>query len=371
MGTASPVVDMTDLSLFSPLDRLGPAEVEKLLVHSRIERLPPGKRLFGIGDSDGRSLFLLAGQLALVSADNRIRMLKAATPEAGHAIAHSQPREATALARTAATVLSVDSGLLESLLDAPAPAPPPPANAADDTPAQALDREPADADLDLGPIFASPLFARLPAPNLHALMERMNIVAAKAGDVIVSEGEDSAWYHIIESGRFRLSRRHARGKRHDAIGELGRLDGFGEAALIANDRHDFSVTALADGRLVRFPKGDFLTLIVRPYIKWINRSDIATLTLKGGMLLDIRSHKAYARDHRRDSINLPLRVLRDAAAILDRSRSYIIISDNVRRSAAAAFLLAQQGMEASIFNQSARGARAGPYAPDPADGAAP
>lgn len=340
MGTASQVVDMANLSLFSPLNRLGPARAEELLVHSRIERLPPGKRLFGIGDSDGRSIFLLAGQLALVSADNRIRMLKAATPEAGQAIADNQPREATALARTAATVLCIDSEVLESLLRKEADA----------------ECVPAPAELDLGPIFASPLFARLPAENLQTLMERMDVVPAKAGDVIVREGEDSAWYYIIESGRFGLSRRHGRKGRDDGLGELGPLESIGEAALIADELQEATVTALEDGRLLRFAKDEFLTHIVRPYIRRVSQSDVAALALKGGTLLDVRSHKSFARHHQAGSINMPLRLLRQTAGILDRTRSYIVSSDNVRRSAAAAFLLVQQGMEAMILGDTARAA---------------
>ncbi len=342
MGTASPGVDQADLSLFSPLDQLAPAQVERLLEHSRVERIPPGRRLFDIGDSDGRSIFLLAGQLALVSADNRIRMLKAATPEAGQAIASHQPREATALARTAATVLCVDTVLLESLLTAGDAAVP----------------KSSAPDLDLGPIFASPLFSRLTGSRLQTLIQGMDILEARAGDVVLREGEDNAWYHIVESGRFRVTRR--RQDNDEGQGDLGRLQGFGEAALIANESHDFSVTTLEDGRLLRFPKGAFLNLILRPFIRWIGPNDIAPLMLKGSLLLDVRSHKAYTRHHLRDSINLPLRVLRQTAAILDHSRSYIICCDNVRRSAAAAFLLAQQGMDTMILNDSVRNAMSGP-----------
>ncbi len=349
MGTPSPVVDMANLSLFSPLDQLAPSQVELLLARSRIERLPPGKRLFDIGDSDGRSIFLLAGQLALVSADNRIRMLKAATPEAGEAIAHCQPREATALARTAATVLCVDNELLESLLRPEASVP------AD------VDPEVAN-DPDLGPIFASPLFARLPGPCLRTLMERMDTLETRAGDVVLREGDDGDWYFIVESGRIRLTRQ-GRGKGSSVLlAELGRLDGFGESALIADERQDFTVTALDRGRLLRFARADFLNLIVKPYIRWITHGDLAALMLKGAALLDIRSHKAYARHHLHDSINLPLRVLREVSGLLDRERRYVITSDGARRSAAAAFLLARQGIETMILKnevtRSAHGADA-------------
>lgn len=343
MGAPIPVVDTANLSLFSPLDQLDPSRAEVLLAHARVERLPPGKRLFDIGDSDGRTLFLLSGQLALVSADNRIRMLKAATPEAGQAIADARPRESTALARTAATILCIDSAVLESLLRA---------DITDDAmPAEMPAERPA---LDLGPIFASPLFTRLPAPCLQALIERMDVLEVAAGEVVVREGDDSDGYFIIESGRFRLTRQGRGGEAAIAAGELGRLDGFGEAALIADERHDLTLTAIEAGRLLRFSRDDFLNLIVRSCIRWITPADLEPLVLKGAVLLDIRSHKAYARQHRQHSINLPLRVLRDTAALLDRDHRYIISSDGARRSAAAAFLLARQGIEIMILNDAGR-----------------
>lgn len=352
MGSASPVVDLADLNQFSPLDQLAPTQVERLLEHSRVERLPPGKRLFGIGESDGRALFLLTGQIALVSADNRIRMLKAATPEAVQAIADHRPRESTALARTTATVLCVDAGLLASLLH--------PVEAEEPTPDRVpAGDDPVNAELDLGPIFASPLFTRLPAPHLQVLMQRMSVIEVRAGEVVIREGDDSAAYHVIESGRFRVTRRRRRRGQNDGPTELGRLEGFGEATLIANEAYDCTVTALKDGRLLRFSKGEFLTLIVRPFIKWIGHNELAPLMLKDSALIDVRSHKAYARHHLRNSINLPMQVLRQIAAILDRNRNYIVCCDNVRRSAAAAFLLAQQGMEAMILNETVRNARSG------------
>jgi CRP-like cAMP-binding protein len=360
MGTARPVDDAPDLGQFSPLNLLAAEQVEWLLAHSRIERLPPGRRLFDIGELDGRSIFLLAGQLALVSADNRIRMLKAATPEAGLAIAHRQPREATALARTTATVLCIDTSLLESLLkDGERAICPDTPDATEAAPEKSDGDDMPQPEPGLGPIFASPLFSHLAGPALETLMHCMDILEARPGDVIIREGEASACYHIIESGRFRVTGRRRRRGQDDGFGDLGRLDGFGEVALIMNQPHDYKVTALEYSRLLRIPKEEFLTRILQPRIKWINHGDIAPLMLKGSMLLDIRSEKAYTKNHLSDSINLPLRVLRQAAPILDRSRSYIICCDNGRWSAAAAFLLARQGMESMILNDTFRIAGSG------------
>lgn len=354
MASASPAVEMPDLGQFTPLNRLTPEQTAVLLSASTIERVPPGRRLFSIGDPDRRLLFLLSGQLALVSPEKTTTMLKAATSAAEAAIADAQPRKATALARTSVTVLCVDRQLLAELLR----------QNGDDSACAAAPSEVPPPELNLGPIFASPLFARLPGHHLQVLMNRMSIVEVRAGEQIVRAGDDSACYHIIESGRFTVSHRRQRKARDTVIGELGPGEGFGESALIANQPHDVSVTALEDGRLLRFSKGEFLTLVVRPCVNWISRSDIGERQLRGDMLIDIRSPKAHARNKPADSINIPLGILRRCAQILDRQRRYIICGDNVKTCATAAFMLAQQGLEVLMLDESLRNTPSATQRPD-------
>lgn len=344
MGAANLVVDETHLSHLSPLNKLHPELLDELLSSSRVERLPPGRRLFNKEETDNRAIFLLAGQLALVSETSQSSTLKALTSEANSPVDDHQPRRYTAIARTAVTVLTVDSNKLNELLDrnetVPAPQPPPTHDDAD----------------RIRRIFEAPLFARLPRPHLQVLKNRTVEIAVGAGEILIREGDDSQHYYIITEGLCRVTRHHGRHGHPVTLSELRAGEGFGEGALISNDYHDATVTALTGTRVLRFSKGEFLTLLVRPYIKWITYQELAPLREAGATLLDVRSPEVFHKRHLHDSVNFPLRVLRQTAFILDRSRNYVVCCDNGRRSATAAFLLAQQGMDVKILSDGIRSA---------------
>jgi rhodanese-related sulfurtransferase len=69
----------------------------------------------------------------------------------------------------------------------------------------------------------------------------------------------------------------------------------------------------------------------------------------GSVLLDVRSPRAYARRHLEGSVNFPLRVLRHAVFLLDRSRAYLVCGDG-RRAATAVALLSRHGLHAAMLS---------------------
>lgn len=93
MASTRPAFDKNYLNFngLSPLDRLPPESIDTLLAYARVERVPPGRRLFNRGENDGETVFLLSGQLALI-ADGPAGVLKADAPEARTPIAdHPSP----------------------------------------------------------------------------------------------------------------------------------------------------------------------------------------------------------------------------------------------------------------------------------------
>lgn len=341
MGATHPIVGETHLSHFAPLNQLVPALLEELLANSKIERLPPGRRLFNRNDTGSSTHFLLSGQLALVSEDHKTKMLRADSRESRAPIDPHDPHRLTALARTSVTILSIDAGLLADLLQRSG-ALPLPSNARNDDPEHdiAIDEQ----------LFATPLFSDLPRPHLQVLKNRMTQVRVTAGEFLLRAGDPAQFYYLVRSGRFGLSIRSRQRGQKSMLTELGPGDGIGEASLISNSRYEVTATALEDSHVIRFSKGEFLTLLVRPHIKWISYSDMLRMQPAGAILLDVRSSRTFNRNHLPGSINLPLKMLHQTARLFDRNHDYIVYSDRPRQATTAAFLLARHGIETRLLS---------------------
>ena len=335
MGLAKQNLDEDHLGTLSPLNSLSPDLLKEVIEHCSIERFPPGQRIFTQRENDNRTIFLLSGQLALMAEGHAAITLKADSNEATQPIAAQQPRQVTALASTSVTVMSIDSDILRDILER-------------------AKREGASAELPsetfqnrFNTVFDSPLFVELPDPHKHVLMRRMVEMPVKTDQVIIREGQSSENYYLIVEGHCRVTR--GTGRQTVIVADLGPGMGFGEGALIENDYHDSTVTMVDDGMLLSLSKGEFLTLLVRPFIKWVQLEELRKLQKQGSVVIDIRTPAAYARTQLEDSINLPLVVLRKAVRVLDRNHHYIVVCDVGRRSATAAFLLAEQGLNVSIL----------------------
>jgi CRP-like cAMP-binding protein len=337
-------IDQTQFTAFSPLDRLAPRSVIELLNHSRIDRLPPGRRLFTRGESDGETIFLLSGQLALL-ADGPAATIRAQTEEAHGPIGEGQPRLHTAIAHTAATVLCVDSAVLRRLLAGDeqssrgiASANDIATDTDDRTIAPPITGPEDDAAEQADPL--PPLFERLPPMHRRLLRHRMERIEVAGGTELVRQGDKCLHFDLVEHGVLQLRRRGRGGERRlvsgDAVGP--------EVLLAGGTRHDATVTALEDCIVLRVPRQEFLALIARHYCRRITPADLSALTASGEVtLLDLRSPAAYRRSHMPGSINFPLPLLLTAAPTLDAGRRYALAGDSIRHCAAAAFRLAQHG----------------------------
>jgi len=338
MVLAEQGLDEDYLSKLSPLNLLNHELLEQLVENCSVDRLPPGRRIFSENERDNRTLFLLSGQLALVADGHAAITLKADSNEAYQPIAEQQPRQVTALASTSVTILSIESEFLQDLLRR---------NEQDEVESSGdgVDRR----EL-FDTIFTGALFTSLPEPHKQVLLRRMVEIPVSKGQLVISEGDRSKYYYLIVKGTC-LVTRNVGGSfgQNVLVAELGPGSGFGEGALIENDFHDSTVEMQEDGILLRLSKGEFLTLLVRPFVKWIQPEDVEFLQAEGAVLLDIRTPASYQRMHLEDSINLPLIVLRKAVSVLDPNQHYIVCCDVGRRSATAAFLLNERGISVSIL----------------------
>jgi rhodanese-related sulfurtransferase len=124
---------------------------------------------------------------------------------------------------------------------------------------------------------------------------------------------------------------------------------FGEEALVSDSKRNATVTMKRDGELLRLNKQDFVELLKAPIISQINISEAQSKVSNGAVWADVRLPSEYKYDHIEGSINLPLNEIRQLANGLDKNKEYILYCQTGRRSAVAAFVLAQCAVKALVL----------------------
>jgi len=343
MGAAEELVEEIELNNLVPLNSLNPESLDELVAQSTIKRLPPGRHLFNQGDTDNMTVYLLSGQLALITEGVPAITIKAGTSDALNPIANQQPRSSTALARTCVTTLTIENRLLNKFF----PCDDDPEKASDDIDT-ALKEDRIKQALEI------PLFSHLPLPHKQVLIHRFEEIKAHEGDVIVQKGTDGKYFYLITEGRCCITETLEHNGTPADQPELTVGSGFGEAALITNSPYKYTVTMLEDGRLLALSRGEFMTLLVRPLIKQIPYQQVLNIDNDSVSLLDLRTPMAFRKSHLKGSVNFPFSVFKDTISILDKNREYIICSDSHQRSIITAFLLLKQGLNVKILDQGIR-----------------
>ncbi len=320
-----------------PLNALSADAFQELMSHASTEDLPARSELFRQGDTDHEAIFLLRGEVTLTADDGAQRRIVGGSEDARYALAQLKPRQFTGVAATAVSVLRVDSDLLDRLL----------------TRDQSIGYEVVELDDSVDPQWVMhmvrlPVFAPLPVESINALFSRLEAVDAKAGQVIIRQGDPGDYYYVIKSGTVTVSRKSESG-RVVVLSELGEGEGFGEEALLSEEPRNATVTMKTDGSLMRLTRQDFDQLLKAPLVHWVSEADARALVQSGAGLLDVRTEDEFKRGAVKGSINVPLYVLRIKAASLDRGRRYVAYCQTGRRSCAAAFLLAQRGFDVSVL----------------------
>ncbi len=349
-----------------PLSTLSSQRLEELLPLTEIKHLALGQSLFREGDVDNQLVYLLEGDVQMSSSDGKLELLVShKAHEARFPLDDSQPHMMSGTALGKVVALYVDNSVLDYLMMWDQMAVAESLVKQDDTEAvsepaeistgfQAVNEiqeheEPSYRDLEspdhrnwirrMRQVMA---FRNLPPANLKTLLDRMENMAVKAGDVVIKQGDQGDYYYVLTDGRARVTQ-------SVELAELSGGDSFGEEALLSGGLRNASVTMLEDGQVMRLAKQDFDSLLKEPMLKRLSVDEARLLISQGACWLDVR----YAREHRHNrlpgSINIPLHELRTRLDELDSKTPYICYCGTGRRSSAAAFLLAQKGFRASVL----------------------
>lgn len=190
-------------------------------------------------------------------------------------------------------------------------------------------------------------FKSMPPANIKRLLECMESVEVSKGEIIVKQGTPGDYYYVLTEGKATVSR----------LVELATLEpgrSFGEEALISDDIRNASVTMDTDGIVMRLSKKDFSQLLEEPLLHRLSPGDARIHIANGAMWLDVRHAREYQHSHLPEAMNIPLHELRTRLDELKPETPVVCYCSTGRRSAAAAFLLAQNGFTASVLNGGVR-----------------
>ena len=336
----SPFADPKLLATLVPINALSPEHLHQLAAKAGVEDMPAGQVFFEEGSADNRNFYVLSGEIELSSKKlGAGRSVHAGSDEALYPLANLKPRQYTGTAKTAARILQVDSQLLDTLL----------------TWDQVAGIEVTEFEGDesdtawMRKLLESKTLLKLPAASIQQLFARFEEVPMKAGQILIRQGDKGDYYYVIKQGRCRVVQKPGEKAPMVALADLSDGNGFGEEALLSDAPRNATIAALTDGALMRLAKADFEKLLKEPILERIGDSEAGARVAAGAGLIDVRLESEFGRANLKGSVNIPLAQLRIKVAQLDPKRKYIVYCDTGRRSAAAAFLLAERGLDVALL----------------------
>lgn len=349
-------LDVKVLAGLEPISTFGPARLRELLDYCRVETVPEGNDPFRAHGLEGQSVYLVDGEIELAYLDGNRVVINAQSEWAKHPLGKRQPDIVAARALRESQLLRVDDELLDRMVtldqisrhDPQANIHAEPQRAAGDAEAQSNVRHLLNSRMFNADQLRNGPLAHLPMSNISALLQRFEAVVVWAGDVIIREGDDGDYYYLIDSGRAEVVR-HVGGV-EVLLAELKAGDVFGEEALISGTKRNATITMKTNGVLLRLGRHDFLELMQEPLLHRVSYEQAQQAVAQGAVWIDVRHPSEYRYDRLQGAMNVPLNDVRNAIDVLDRSKKYIAYCQSGRRSAAAAFILAQAGYEIQVLD---------------------
>lgn len=327
-----------------PLNTLAETSIDEVANAAIVEKVEPGTVLFREGDRDNDAIYLVKGKLKLDSASQgSSRILKGGTEESRFAIAQLRPRQVTGTVMTPATIIRIDNEILDHILT--------------------MDQVGGIEVIEMGDVedpewvfqlLSSPAFIKLPPANASRLFAALKKIEVKADQVVIRQGDRGDAYYLIREGEAQVIQNDDMG-RENVVNTLGPGDQFGEEALISDAPRNATIAMKTDGIIMRLTIDDFKELLEPPLTHSVDMQEAEALVAEGAGLLDVRTRDEFKLGTIRNSINIPLREIREHIGELDRSRKYVIFCDTGKRSSVANFILAQRGfdtvaLKGNLFN---------------------
>jgi len=335
------LVDKSVLRSLVPPSALNAENFQELAGKAVLEDVAAGKTIFKQGDTDRKSVYLVDGEIQLMSDSSQPSVVRSGTDVARHPLANSQPRKYTAIAKVDSKITRLDTDLLDILLTWDQMS----GIEVDEIHVGEEEGEDEQGGDWMTRILQSKAFLQVPPANIQAMFMRIEEVPVKAGQTIIKQGDDGDYYYIINHGKVKVTRNSKTGSEL-VLATLSDGDAFGEEALLSEAKRNANIIMATDGVLMRLSKDDFNALLKEPMLSWVTNAEAEALVREGeGVWLDVRLESEHKNTGIEGSINIPLFMLRLKAESLDPSKKYILYCDTGRRSSAGAFLLSERGFQ--------------------------
>jgi len=327
----SAVLSVDVIARLQPLVGLGAESLKQAAQLGHVEAHPHGAALpFAWKD---KLVYLLRGEAKLDFPDGDIKVLVGGCDEAMAPLTLRRRKPVMLKAITDIELLWFDENALDILVTWDQLLPP-------------NDGEASESGLGEMRRLALGAFVHLPAAHIDSLLACFRRQSVRAGQTIVRQGDPGDYYYLIGRGRAEVTREVAGAR--IALAQLEAGDAFGEEALVAETVRNATVSMKTDGELLRLDGADFVRLLREPLLQRVSAAEAVQRVAAGAIWLDVRFPAEYRYDGLPGAINIPLNELREALPSLRRDTEYLVYCQTGRRSSAAAFLLSQRGMRASL-----------------------
>ncbi|MDZ7660998.1 cyclic nucleotide-binding domain-containing protein [Thiohalophilus sp.] len=337
------------LKKYEPIASLSAERLQELSSLVSLDSPGIGVSLFREGDIDNQTVYLVEGDIQLTSSDGGVsRVISPRDDEARFPLVDGQPRQATATALTRARVIRIENSILDYMMMwdqmavSESTATHPEQTDSTSTMSQPALSDGADRSW-IRKVRHIMAFESMPPANIKQLLEKMQPMDVSAGETIVEQGEPGDYYYVLTEGDAQVTR-------SVRLANLEAGSSFGEEALLSGGKRNASVTMRTKGQVMRLAKEDFDALLKEPLLARISPDEARVRAARGAHWLDVRHAREFRHSRMPNANNIPLHELRMRLDELDRDIEYICYCTTGKRSAAAAFLLVQNGFKACVLN---------------------
>lgn len=333
------VLDKNLLKAFVPLNMLSEGALRQLLDLQHVRSYQAGETVFTMGNNNVYVAYLLSGEVESQGEQGELESITAEGARGWHPLSSGPYHKRTIVAKNDVVLVLFDREKFDEQLALE--------QALGDVLEQLRGNSAYAEDLPWIERFLQlSLFKQLPSANILAVLERLVPERCRAGEVIVKQGEAGESCYIVKSGVCEVSVILGDQETPLVVATLEAGQWFGEEALLVQGPRNATVTAASDSVLMRLSVEDFDELLKKPLVDKLSFTMAEDDVRNGARWVDVRTAGEFHQWHLPNAIHLPLQHVRTKYSILNRKLRHVVYCDTGRRSAAAAFLLQELGIDA-------------------------